>query len=814
MNLKRHCTTQIGLALTAAMALGFSAVSFAQLDDQSVGALESDVRRLEGEMGRIESLWAGPIDLTTQAGMDERLSQGELYFLLKMYEQASLSLYGAISPPDALRPVDAELLKQPGYVDGIYQLAESLYELRNYTGARIYFEQLLQVEGHSYQARAITALMDIGTRLRDNSKLQSYYAQYSALAPDGIPGEVRYLYGKALLLTGLGDAAATELTQIPSGDTHYLRAQYILGAALVRQAGERGSTGEYSRKQREKLEEALAIFTGVTQTPPVATEDKEVVELAHLARGRLYYELDQLQEALDAYQYVSWDSTQLETMLYEATWTYVRRGQMALADESLTNVEREAKAQDEYQLALQQLADLQALEPEGERGAEIELLAGNLRMQRAEFGEADKIFSTLSERWGPIDEQLSGIMDDPKSRDRVLDDILAMEDGALSVESALPPLAARRAAEDADVQDAIRVFRDIHNGRQEIQSTEKMLEKLESLISSENRAERFPQLRTMLSRSLTLENNIGLARAKASDLLSGAAGDLSPAIQQRLKNLQEQRRSLQQKVSSLPTSGAALQKRSDAFTAGYQKLDQSLHEKTLVLNGMRAQLNALDTFFSGADRNSSTAPQAMQNTKRQLQELSSVVVALEEESQAIRKELDTVRTGTTLSGGQGSGEQDLRDRLQRVIEAETALLSQVGGPSADEVRKLDAQAMELRERNQEFLDRLYRTVDDHVASIQKVIDEERKNLARYATQIDAVSNEAEAVRAGAATEALEHVREKLHDIVVRSDVGVIDVAFARKQRETEKIGRLQRAKSKELTELNQAYADLTRDEAQ
>jgi hypothetical protein len=212
--------------------------------------------------------------------------------------------------------------------------------------------------------------------------------------------------------------------------------------------------------------------------------------------------------------------------------------------------------------------------------------------------------------------------------------------------------------------------------------------------------------------------------------------------------------------------------------------------------------------------NSATAPQAMQNTKRQLQELSSVVIALEDESQAIRKELDSVRTGTTLSGGQGAGEQDLRDRLQRVIEAETALLSQVAGPLADEVRKLDNKAMELRERNQEFLDRLYRTVDDHVASIQKVIDEERKNLARYASQIEAVSNEAEAVRAGAATEALEHVREKLHDIVVRSDVGVIDVAFARKQRETEKIGRLQRAKSKELTELNQAYADLTRDEAQ
>jgi hypothetical protein len=56
-------------------------------------------------------------------------------------------------------------------------------------------------------------------------------------------------------------------------------------------------------------------------------------------------------------------------------------------------------------------------------------------------------------------------------------------------------------------------------------------------------------------------------------------------------------------------------------------------------------------------------------------------------------------------------------------------------------------------------------------------------------------------------------RAEVHDIVVRADVGLIDTAFARKQRETEKIGRLQRQRAAELTDLNQAYADLTADEA-
>jgi hypothetical protein len=42
----------------------------------------------------------------------------------------------------------------------------------------------------------------------------------------------------------------------------------------------------------------------------------------------------------------------------------------------------------------------------------------------------------------------------------------------------------------------------------------------------------------------------------------------------------------------------------------------------------------------------------------------------------------------------------------------------------------------------------------------------------------------------------------------------VDTSFARKQEQTEKIGQLQRARAAELTDLTQAYADLTKDEVQ
>lgn len=795
----------VALAVTSARA---------QVTEPQVQALENQLSQLEGEMGRVEALWAGPVDLTTNASFEERLSQGELYYILNMYEQASLVLYGAVSPPDRGGRVDASLVNRPGYLDGMYQLAESLLALGNYAGARAYFEQLLKLPGHSYRGRAITALMEISTKLRDYSKLDEYYEQFRAASGGDIPGEIRYLHGKSLLIARRDQAALDELSSVAKGNSHYLRAQYMMAAVLVRQAGSRGVGGELADEQRQKLESALELFTRITKDKAIAREDKQVIELAHLARGRIFYELDRLVEAIDAYQYIPWDSPVLPTMLYEATWTYVRRGQLALYDETLTEAERRKKALDEYELALQQLDDLRALEPEGERAAEIELLAGNLRIQRGEFTEAEILFEDLRKKWWPVDAQLSTLMSDPSRRDRVLDDILAMEAGGLAVDSQLPPLAARRAASDDDVRDAIRVFREIQLSREEILATEKMLAKLEALVTSENRAERFPQLRTMLSRALTLENNVLGLRGQAADLQVQSASSLSADLRGRLEQLRAQRTELQQKVESLPTTGEALEERRSDFDKGFARLDQELHNKSLELNALRAQLNALDLLYTQAQGTAATAPQALDNTKRKLQELRAIVEDLEKQERTIQQEIDGARLSTTMSGGQGASERDLREALQRILDEEKALLSSLTGPLADRIRAADGRAARLRERNKQFLARLYRAVDEHVASIKRVIDEERRNLTIYAGLIEQVDQDASSIREIATTIALEHVRADLHDIVVRSDVGLIDVSFAKKQLETEKIGRLQRAKTLELTELNQAYADLNRDELQ
>jgi TolA-binding protein len=766
--------------------LGFaSSPAAAQL-----GNIRGTLSALEGEMTRLERAYADQIKIVPGGTYEERMSQGELFFVLGEWERAALVLGGVLLDPGAER--------LPGYADGLYQLAEALYQLDNFGSAREYFETLLTLRGHRYRDLVMQRLIAITVRFEDIEQLEKYFRDYQAIAGGDIPSEIRYHYGRGLFLVRKDAEAVDALAVIPEGDSFRLRSRYMMAATKVRASD---------------LEGALADFDALRESRLVAPEDKAVLELVYIARGRLFYELDRLGEAIDSYQFIQWDSDLLTTMLYEVTWTYVRRGQLALSDEELSESDRKEAALAQYELALRQLDDLRALEPDSTRAADFTLLAGQLRLQRGDYGEASQVFEEVLNNYAAADQTLRKLLAHDMDRKRIIDDIIAMESGALSVETELPAIAARRAADNEEVADAVRVFRDIDVGRQDIEAAEKMLEKLETLLNSENRAELFPELREALGLSYTLANNILATRAEIATFQNALVAKQDPSLAGRLEEAKRRREDLAAKVATLPTSGEALTERKERFDEGYSALDDKLHKATMELNNLRAQLTAVDLLYGEQLRSSEMAPTALENTKRKIQEFQQIVADLESQRESIRQDLSDTKLMTTLSGGKGAKEGSLRDAYAAALDEENALMSSLNTAQAREARELDTRAQQLWGRNRGFLDQLNAVVDSHVAGVKHKLAEIRTDLSDAAQKISTLSTDAQSIRDAATRIALDHVRAEVQDIVVRADVGLIDVAFARKQRETEKIGRLQRQKSEELTQLNQAYADLTSDEA-
>ena len=769
-----------------------------------VGRIERDVGVADGELRRIEDQYKTVPDLFTIEDRGERVTWGEIYYLQKEYQRASFLLFGAVEPRDNDKtPVQ----DRPDYADALYYLADSLYLLGNHAAAQSYYEKLLKLKNHGFHEQAILRLMELGDSQGRFDAVDKYYAEYlETVKGKDVPGQVRYLRGKSLFLAKKDEAAINELAQVPAADGYALRSRYLLGAAMVRQG---------------KLDDAAAMFQQVAFAKPIAKDDKRVKEMAHLARGRLFYETDKLGESIDAYQEINYDSTLLTTMLYEVTWTYVRRGQLALRGkkgDNLTDMQRREKAKVEYEKALDQLEELKALEPDSDKAAEIDILAGNLRLQRNEFEKAEGIFGEVLETYQSADGQLASLMAERSTRDRLLADILRMGSGGLSVDSKLPPLAARRAAKNEEVGKALQVFKDIQKSREEVDATDKLLKQLEDQLSPDNpnRTELFKPLQSGVERSTSLENTLLVLKQNAVAVERGIARP-SAELQAKLSELHASRGELEKKIASLPRSPEAVAERRKKLSDRLARIDQALHQAELETRQRRAELTAVDFMYSH-DANAQS-PDIVKNElrKNEVRGARGAIEDLEHKIADLKDAVAATKKGIATAGGRGSSEDLLRQAYAKTFEEERGLLAQARDPAQQATyARLDAAVKridDLGAQNAQFRSRLDNIVEERLTGARALLMAEKDALSTYVGSLGEIDKRAATVRDKATTIALDKVRYELSRIVLRADVGIVDTSFARKQAETEKIGQLQRAKAAELTDLTQAYADLTKDEA-
>ncbi|MCC7071264.1 MAG: hypothetical protein IT383_08075 [Deltaproteobacteria bacterium] len=762
--------------------------------------LERDLVVAAGELARNEDQYRSVPDLFTSNDRGERVTWGEIYYLTKEYQRASMLLFGAVEP----RESDATPVEQrPDYADALYYLADSLYLLGNRAAAQGYFERLLSLRGHGHHEQAILRLMEMGDELKRSDEVDRYFQRYLEIAGDQVPGQVRYLRGKSLFLAGRDDAAIESLRLVPATDAWALRSRYLIGAAYLR---------------LRRLPDALTMFDQVAFAKPIAKIDAQVKEMGHLARGRLLYEGDRLDESIDAYQNIDYDSPLLTTMLYEVTWTYVRRGQLAMRGskgDNLTELMRRERAKVEYEKALEQLDDLRALDPDGARAAEIDILAGNLRLQRNEFTEAEQVFGDVLERHRAADEQLRALMADRSTRDRLLADILAMSSGGLTVDSRLPPIAARRASQNEDVAKALKVFKDIQASRDDIGATTRLLDELERQLSPDNpsRTELFKPLQGGVERSLSLHNTLLQLKSQALTVERGLARP-SGEVAAQLQDLGVRRAELERRVAALPRTQDAIAARRQKLSDKLAVIDRAAHQVELEIQQRRAELAAVDFMVA---RDGAATELRAELRKNQVREVRAQVEALEGRARAIGEQIALVRKQIATAGGRGTSEDALRQAWSSSFDEERQALAQARDPAqASTYARLDQAVTRLDElvrRNTEFRARLDRIVDERLAGARALLAAEKEALATYAGALGDIDARATAVRDTATAIALDRVSYDLNRIVLRADVGVVDTSFARKQAETEKIGQLQRAKAADLTDLTQAFADLTRDEA-
>ena len=156
-----------------------------------------DARKVEQQLRDLEiatqQLVAEPLrgqDLRSPTFVEERLTDGELFFRLRDYVRASIILTDVVDNYPQHR----------AHSDALFLLGESLYAAKDYLGARTRLRQLI-AKSHTetarpYASRALGRLIEIAIHTRDFDGVYGYFAQLATLPPQEIEAAQSYYPAK------------------------------------------------------------------------------------------------------------------------------------------------------------------------------------------------------------------------------------------------------------------------------------------------------------------------------------------------------------------------------------------------------------------------------------------------------------------------------------------------------------------------------------------------------------------------------------------------------------------------------------------
>jgi TolA-binding protein len=722
-------------------------------------------------------------ELRSPTYVEERLTDGELFYRLRDYVRASIIFTDIVE----------NYPKHASYPDAVFLLGESLFQAKDYLGARAKYRIILDhANAPAYRQhlqRALGRLIEIAIHIQQFEGIEAYFDSLAKLPPSEIDAATAYFRAKYLYSVAVpGDAMAAEDSPVPELDPtkldqaraafelvqgnspFYAQARYFIGVIYTLR-------GQYN--------EALNEFERVAKSQASTEQQRDVVELAQLAAGRLYYETNQLDRAIESYQSVPRTSRRFDTALFETAWAYIRLGDSTRAARSLEV--------------------LSVASPESKYIPDGKLLRGNLLLRDGHYDEATTVFTEVTKEFQPVREELDKLIaqqEDPQAYFRGLVQSNLEEFDASAF---LPPLALKWANTDSDMQRALDAVSDLALARRLTRETGSVIERLTAALRSPNPVNLFGDLRAQRERTIAMRNRLALVRKNlvAADAASGQrfTGPELDAVRAR-------RREVEHQLANLPTKDKDFQKRNERVDDGFVSLDKQLSALDVQLLGMDAQIVATGRFIGDTMKNveHSSGVQAYQ---AELATQQKAVDDYREQLEHLKVELEAGRIQVGVGDPTYTKDDQLRGEYTQLIAKERQLVQLAGGKSSKNIdemfRRADA-AEGLLTKHDQAIDKV---VAERSSEMQKVIDEESVNLTGYQHRIVELDAETEDVVGGITYANFRKVQKRFYDLVLKADVGLIDVGWAEREEHRTRIDLLTRERNRALQSLDEEFNEIT-----
>ena len=707
---------------------------------------------------------SGRVTSAAADGWKRRLDEAATLLLLDQFEEASYRYYVLVHDPSAAGRAELR--------EAVFYLGESHYLGGNPRLAKPWYESLAK-DGFAprYGRESTVRLVEIASSLGDEAAVEAAYERFVAAAPEGTALEptVAYAIAKALWKKDPARADAVFSRFHPDG----IRGRQALFFRAV-----------ISLRQGD-LEKSTRMFADLAAMPadPANIERRLVADQALLALARIRFESGDTAGAAETYRRIPERSLLRAEAMYEQS-----RAELAAG--------RKGQALDLVDLFL-------VAYPLHELTPRVRLLRAKTLLAVARDDEARDAYEQVAADYEPVRARVAKIVDTPT------DDVsfvgrLGLEDGERGLARAMPAAAVASAMQTEGMRRAIRFAGE--EKRQEATIADgRALARLVADGLEVVQLAGLPESNDRRSRAYELDRRAQSAR---HDLLRRVAGRpvLSSAAPGIPAKEPEVEAALAQAAASLEALPAARDVRLNA--AGEERariglLRDKARDVRRDVEAARARAVALAKYIrdTGAkSRDADEQAQAAAAAAGEIRELEARGAALER----LFRELD-LREALTRAVRLSPAEQkafadldaalgDLARRLERRFQPEERTA----------IARLDA----ARSSIAASLDSVQTQETSRLAFARTVLAEETRALAEEDGALSKIRPLVTVSSASEARKGLTRVRAGYERLVLETDLGILDVAWTIKARETRKVDALVDERTKTLDTVERRYAPL------
>ncbi|MEY3015085.1 MAG: hypothetical protein RIT45_3820 [Pseudomonadota bacterium] len=750
---------------------------------ETARSLTNEVNNVSAAVRHTASEVNGTIARERRFPYDKRYVDATLAFGRGNHAVASVLLVDLIYKPQFQRTRD--------YYDALYMLGTSLYKQRNYQAAKRYLELVARKPGGKYFEDSIETLVDVAIRLRRYKDVSQYATFLGQIPPGKKRAALLYQFGRSFLAAGMFDEARKYLGQVSVGENVWAQARFYLGAILAHL----GKPEEAMREFRDVLQAAKSA--DAAQRPPTL-----VLDFANMALARLLLDAKNYDGAILAYRAVGRGSQLYETAMFELAAAYVAAGRPRDALGALDQLLISAK---EDQIAV-----------------EAAVLRGRINLMLREYDAADGAYKDVVDRFSAINGELTRFSRSTELLEQFFNWLLLRGGNDLGVVRPVSERVSHFIERDPDMSRVIALFDEMSAEKRDVKESAQLAASLSAALGSSARIEMFPAMRDKWIALLAYENQLVMLGQRAT-MLAGkrSAGTYSGDEANRIAGLERLNKKLYEAFKRIPATARDYNQRQS-------RVDNALNESAAQISLLRSNLTQLRDELMATEKllnervfgaNAAAMPKEKEEALR---------AELDKEKMALRqlaREVDDLQRELELDASRmGSGDAvDLHEsRIRGALLANQRALQAAYLDAARRAGKLDPDSAELtslRARIDETLIAIgvvFRTIDQRVSEKTKeiaiVLQQEKANIAQYQISVGRYETDSRRLAREIGYTMIRRAQARLADIVLEADLGLVDVAWQRKQEKAATIRQLQDERSSRLRTLQNTLESLTTDE--